>query len=202
MNKKTVKRLLCSCIGIVLIATGVPFFVKGNVGTDSVTVLYSALTNRVGLTIGRWTFIIGVIECVVVYFTDKKKLGFTTITYVLLSQFIIDFINGLIPLQTNIITGTIFALLGIILMSLGCVFTLCSNLGLSIYDAFCFSITDHFKLKYVYVRYVIDGIHLVLGLILGGKVGIGTILAFTIFGFTINILKKWLTKPINRFINK
>lgn len=87
-------------------------------------------------------------------------------------------------------------------MSIGCVFTLCSNVGLSIYDAFCFSITDHFNLKYIYVRYVIDGIHLITGIILGGKAGIGTILAFTIFGFVINILRKLLEKPILGFINK
>ena len=135
-------------------------------------------------------------ELFVAIVLDRKKVGYTTLFYIIIGQYIIDFSASLIPQQNTILMGAAFTAVGIISISLGSVFCLAANVGLSIYDAFCFSITDHFNIKYVIVRYTSDGIHLVLAFLLSEPLGVGTIMCFVTFGATVDILKKLLYKPI------
>lgn len=202
MKKSLVKRFIDATIGASLIAIGVGFFTRSGVGGDSVTLLYQALTNKFGLTVGKWSFIVGMFELLVPIILDRKKVGYTTIFYIIIGQYIMDFTTYLLPQQNTIIMGIVFTGIAILIISLGSVVCLASEMGLSIYDSFCFSISDHFKIKYVAVRYAADGLHLLLAFIFGELLGIGTIMCFLAFGITVDTIKKLIYEKLYNFLRK
>ena len=202
MKKTLVKRVIGATIGASLIAIGVGFFTRSGIGGDSVSLLYQALTNKFGLSVGKWSFIIGMFELLVPIIFDRKKVGYTTLFYIIIGQYIIDFATYLLPQQNTILMGVVYTTIAIIIISLGSVICLASDMGLSIYDAFCFSITDHFKIKYVIVRYVADGLHLLLAFIFGELFGLGTIICFVTFGFTVDIIKKLIYDKLHAYLRR
>ena len=202
MNKIFIKRLLSATLGASFIAVGIGFMSNGMIGSDSLTIFCEALTDKIGLTVGRWVFIVGIVMVIVPLVLDRKKIGYTTVFYILIGQFIVDGTMAILPVQDNLFMGTVYVLISIVIISLGTIFCLSGDLGLSYYDAFGWSITDHFKLKYVIVRYSIDGFFLIVGLLMGGRVGIGTVMCFVLFAPVVNLFKKTLYEPIRKIVHK
>ena len=200
MKKNITKRIICSILGVTIIAISIPFFVQANIGADCVTLLYDALVNKTGLSLGRWTFIFSVAYLIVVFILNKKRVGIATVFYVIFSQFIIDFVVSVLPKQTTVISGILLTLVGIVICSTGTILCISGDMGCSIYDAFVFSIDDRAPLKYVYIRYLSDGIHLLIGILLGGKFGIGTIICLVAFGPVVDFLKKLLYERIKKVL--
>lgn len=201
MKHKLVYRLLFSILGVSFICIGIALFSQSGINGDCLTVLYIALTNKFGLTIGRWTFIVGMVELIIPLIFDRKKIGFTTLFFAVIGQYIVDFFISIIPSQTKIIYGVLYILIATVIISIGSIFCLAARVGLTLFDAFCFSISDHFKIKYTYVRYGVDAFHLILALILGGSIGIGTIICLLISGITIDIIKKMIYEPLVNILN-
>ena len=202
MKKTLVKRVIGATIGASLIAFGVGFFTRSGLGGDSVTFLYQALTNKFGLSVGKWSFIVGMFELLVPIILDRKKVGYTTLFYIIIGQYIMDFAAYLLPQQNTLFMGIVFTVIAIIIISLGSVVCLASDMGLSIYDAFCFSISDHFKIKYVVVRYAADGLHLLLAFIFGELFGLGTIMCFLTFGITVDTIKKLIYDKLHAYLRR
>lgn len=199
-RKSFIRRIICTLIGAILIMLGVSFFVRSEIGCDSVNIFHDALSKKTNLTVGFWTFVSGCVFILTALILEKKNIGFTTILYVLICQPIIDGFDLLLPDCVNLAMSLVYVLLGVFVASLGAVMCLCANFGMSIYEAFCFSIANHFKWKYVYVRYSVDAIFIIAGYLLGGTVGLGTIITLLTFGITIDVLKKLLEKKICKFI--
>jgi len=200
LTKSTKKRMIIATIGAIIIAFGVGMLIASDLGADSINVLYDALHKKFGLTIGRWTFIGGSIMLVFTLITNKKRIGYTTVIFVLISQFCIDFVNTNINPNT-FMSKLIIAIIGLLVTGVGCGISLDAGLGLSIYDAFTYCVNDIVKGKYTIVRYAIDGTLLLIGWLLGGTVGIGTIMCLVYFGPAIPLFANLLKQPIEKFLN-
>lgn len=202
MNKNIVKRIICATLGAISISIGIAFMTNANIGADPATLLYDTLAENVGLTVGRWVFILGLVMLIVPLIFDRKKIGYTTVFYVLICQYIIDFFIMILPKQDTLLMGIVYVVIGIILVSIGTTLCLAGEVGLTVYDSFCFSISDHFNINYPIVRYATDAIHLVAALLFKGKVQIGTIICLVGFAFSVNLIKKVLYEPVRKVIIK
>ena len=200
-KEKLAKKIVITFFGAVMIMLGVSLFVRSDIGCDSVNIFLDGLVKKTNLTMGFWTFISGCFFILTALILDKKNVGITTIMYVLICQPIIDGFDLLLPDCTSLFMSLVYVLLGVFVASLGAVLCICAGLGLSIYEAFCCSITNHFKLKYLYVRLSIDAFFVIAGYLLGGSVGLGTIIALFLFGPLIDTIRKLIEEKVINYIN-
>lgn len=191
--KKTIERYLLASLGMACISAGVAFIAETRIGADSITLLFQALFNNFGLTIGTWSTIIGIVCLTVTLFCDRRKIGYSTFFYVIVGQYIIDGVMYLLPTPNCLFIDVIYALIGILIVSIGSALGVGTRLGLSYFDGFCFSVTDRFHLNYVVFRYVVEGSVIVACILLHTYPNIGTIVYLVAFAPCVNFFIK-LTK--------
>jgi len=201
IHKKMIKRALVAIIGVCTIAFGLAFIIDSGTGSDSVNVFYDGLTRTFGLTHGTWTTIFCVVMIIATFFLNKKRIGFSTIAYLCFAQFIIDPTMAWFNTPSSFVLKIITLLFGMLVTSVGCGLCITSDMGLCVFDAFTFSIPDRFKLDFVKTRWVIEIIFVILGILFGGKIGIGTVICTIGFGPAIKFAGNCLKKPVDKFVN-
>ena len=116
--------------GVIIMSLGITLTIKGNaVGTSPWDVFHIGLFKQLGLTIGTWSILTGLlIICTTsLYLKSIPKLA--TLLNMLLVGIFIDIFNWLFP-DTDVLLGqvTYFAT-GFIVMSVGCGLYIAASLG-------------------------------------------------------------------------
>jgi len=186
-------------IGMMIMALGVAMTIKGQrLGIGPWDVLHVGLYNNLGLSIGSWNIITGllIILIVSIFAREFPKLG-TWINIVVIGLFI-DLFNWLLPEFTTLFGQTIILVIGIIVMGFGAGIYVSPNLGAGPRDSLMLLIVDKFNFRIKYVRTIIEVLVAVLGWALGGPVGIGTVVIALLIGqiihFALPLSQKVLLK--------
>ena len=189
-----IKQVLVALLGNTILGFGVGMTTLAKLGADPVVSFSQAACIKLGITMGQMTTITNIVLLIVVFIVKKKNIGLATLFVVLLNQYPIDFIVGLIAYVDSLWINIGWVLLGILCTSVGCTIIMASDLGLGIYDAFVYGIADKFNKSFLVVRYTVDSIFFVLTIILGGYIGIGTILCYALLGKVINTIRPIMIK--------
>ena len=189
-----IKQVLVALLGNTILGFGVGMTTIARLGADPVVSFSQAACIKLGITMGQMTTITNVVLLIIVFIVKKKNIGLATLFVVLLNQYPIDFIVNLIPYVDSLWINILWVLAGILCVSIGCTIIMASDLGLGIYDAFVYGIADRFNKSFLFVRYTADSIFFVLTIILGGYIGIGTILCYVLLGKTINTIRPTMIK--------
>ena len=192
-----IKQVIVALLGNCVLGAGLAMCAQTLLGSDPCVSFSQAASIKLGITLGQMITITNVVLLVVIFILKKENLGIATLIVVFLNQYPIDFFTSLITYTDNLFINILWILAGIVLIGVGCNLLIASNLGMGIYDAFIYSIVSKVNKSYVFCRYIIDGVFLLLTILLKGYIGIGTVLSYLLTG---NLLK--LTKPfIDRIIN-
>ena len=188
-----ITRLLKLLLGLLLYAIGIALSLKANIGYSPWDVFHAGLASVTGLSIGLASILTGLVIVIVVLIL-KEKLGAGTILNMVIVGVCLDIILWLniIPLATNIILGTVMLILGLFIIALGTYFYMSSALGAGPRDSMMVAITRKTKLPVGVCRAIIELIAMVIGWLLGGMVGIGTIISVLSIGFCIQLTFKLL----------
>lgn len=197
---KKIERFLLASLGMTLINVGVAFVALARIGEDSLTLLMQAFYNNFGRTLGTWSTIFGIVAVAIALFCDRKKIGYSTLFYVITSQYVIDGVMYLLPSSSSYLMDAVYCISGIITITLGSAFGVSARLGLSYYDALCFSVTERFKFKYLYFRYTLEACFIIVSLFLHTYPGIGTIIYFVVLGPCVTFTLKKIKGPIRRHL--
>ena len=76
-----------------------------------------------------------------------------------------------------------------------------ANLGVAPHDEIPFLIVEFTKVQYRWVRITLDVSYIVIGFLMGGVFGLGTIVATMCIGPSIQYFLPKVEKPIEKFIN-
>lgn len=194
--KMKIKQIIVALIGNCVLGAGVAMGSQALLGTDPSVSFSQAAAPIVGVTIGQMITITNITLLAITFFVKRKNIGLSTLIVVLLNQYPVDFVTGLITHSDSLVINVLWILAGIIFVAIGCDILIASNLGMGIYDAFVFGIADRLNKKFVIVRYAIDSIFLLLTIILHGYIGIGTILPYILTGPIIAYTKPIIEKMI------
>lgn len=194
MNKHFIYRSSFFLAGMIVLSLGIAMTIKGQaLGIGPWDVLHVGLYRKFGLTIGTWNIITGllIILFVGIYSHELPKMG-TWLNLVTIGLFI-DFFNWLLPEVTSSVGHVIVLAIGTIVIGFGAGLYMSPNLGAGPRDSLMLILVDKFKFKIKNVRTVIEVIVAVIGWMLGGPVGIGTVLIALLIGQIIHI-----TFPLNQ----
>ncbi|MEK4630034.1 MAG: YitT family protein [Solibacillus sp.] len=171
--------------GLIVMSLGVTMTIKGNiVGTSPWDVLHIGLFKQFGLTIGTWSILMGLfIICVTsIYLKRWPKLA-TWLNMLLIGTFI-DIFNWLLPNATIFFWEIAYFIAGFFVMSIGCGLYIAASLGAGPRDTVMMIIASKgYSVKTG--RMVMEVVAGITGWILGGPVGLGTILLALGTGYVI-----------------
>lgn len=175
--------------GFIFCASSTIFMLNSNLGLSPWDVFHQGLSRITGITIGQANIIIGVLF-VIVGMCFGQKLGIGTILNMLLIGQFIDLIMylNIIPVAYNMITGIIMMIIGMLLMGYGCYLYISCGLGCGPRDGVMLVLNELLKKPIKYIRAGMEILVLILGIILGGTVGLGTIISTVFLGYSIQLV--------------
>ena len=190
----TFKRLMLVLVGVMLVGLGIAINLANHWGSDPATVFAHSLSlkfNSKGLsffTVGNVLILINLIVFTILTVTDKFKyynIGTFAGTFCIgiFSDIWFNIISATIVNFNSLTFKIIWMLFGALVLSTGIGLYVAGDMGASPIDLISVAISDHFKnLSYPIVRIVCDLIFAVLGWILGGVVGLSTIICMFLIG--------------------
>ena len=177
-------RLVKLVFGLFLFALGSFLTIQANIGLASWEAFSMGLAYLTDQTYGNILIISGFV-ILVIDVALKEKIGFGTILNTILIGTFVDLIQAvdLIPQMNNFFSGVLMLLLGQLSICIGSYFYIGASLGCGPRDALMVALGKRLpKVPIGIVRGVIEGTVLLIGWLLGAKVGIGTVIS--VFGIS------------------
>jgi len=226
MNKSInlIKRLILFFVGMSIIQFGVALFLKTNIGSDTFTVFTQGLASMLNktrlkdfflvklisgsaqVTPGLANMIILIILFIIILLTERSRINIGTLICVVGVGPIIDLgvkVVSYFPVEScNYLVKALLVLAGCFVIAIGFSIQAASNLGVAPNDIIPFIVQGRTKFEYRWIRIGLDAGYLIIGFILGGTVGIGTIIAMLSIGPFIQFCLPYGEKIVNLIVNE
>lgn len=182
---------------------GVTMIIKGeDVGVNAWDVLHIALYKTLGLTIGIWSIIVGllIIAFTSISYRRLPKIG-TWINLVMIGA-LIDFYYWLLPDAQSFAFQLVYFLLGILVLSFGTGMYISPNLGSGPRDSLMMWIVDKLGGSIKMARISMELIVALIGWVLGGPLGVGTIIIALFSGYIVQFALPYFQKLLLKCIGE
>ncbi|MBL8092293.1 MAG: hypothetical protein JNJ43_18310, partial [Anaerolineales bacterium] len=163
-------------IGFALYGVSIALTIRANLGTSTWSVFEVALANLTGLTIGTITILVAFVVLVLVLFF-KEKVGWGTLGNILSIGLWLDLFLLIIPsVKENLILQIIMLLAGIFTQGIASAVYIGVDAGAGPRDSLMLAIHRTTKLSLRLARASIELTVFIIGWLLGGPAGIGTLI--------------------------
>jgi uncharacterized membrane protein YczE len=189
MNKNKVFRYLGVLFGLVFVSIGASFFITANIGSEAITVFMQGIMLQTNSNYALAIIIANLVPVIVLFIIRRNDLlSFGSFAVILIGPLIdIWLASGFFVEPTDLIIQLMFLLVGILTSGLGLAVYIHANVGMSPFEALVVAISQKFKnVRFFLIKILFDSLFLVVGFILGGVVGIGTVISVLAFGPAIN----------------
>ena len=193
-------RIVFFLVGLLIMALGISIIAISNFGNGPWDAVNIGLSDRTGLSIGLCMNIVAVIQIIIGGIINKEFPNIATMVTSICLGLFIDFwmlFLGKIAVVGILMKFGVF-LLALPIISVGISIYLVSNLPNTPLDYFMLSIKSKLNLSLMASKITSESIGLVLGFILGGTIGFGTIIIIVSIGPMI----QYLQKPCNNIFDK
>ncbi|WP_301107242.1 YitT family protein [Sporosarcina sp.] len=174
--------------GMMIMSLGISLTIKGQrFGIGPWDVLHVGLFQNIGLTIGSWSILTGLLIVTVSSLALKEWPRWGTWLNMLVIGLFIDFFNWLLPDVTSLAAQGLCFIIGVLVMAYGVGIYVSPNLGAGPRDSLMLLIVDKLGWSLRTARTTIEAIVTLAGFLLGGPVGIGTLFVVLFIGQFIQI---------------
>lgn len=173
--------LVILVIGLWLFGTGEAMLVNATLGNAPWTVFAQGLSVRTGISIGVGTFATSVIV-LLLWIPLREKPGLGTIANAIVIATALQVMIDVLPTPTSIGWRLAQALVGIALVGLGSGLYLTTNLGPGPRDGLMTGLHERTGIAVAPIRLSIEVVVLAVGWLLGGTVGVATVLFAILIG--------------------
>lgn len=194
MNEHTEKSFLSTCIALFFAINftgiGVALFIQANLGSDTITVFIDGLKNIIHTSLGGASRIYNIAALLIALWLSRKDIGWCTIVYALTVGYFMDFYDAILT-PYSLSTSALWIRFVMILIGQLCfvatyVILILYRKGMNQLDAIAYGITNRCRISYQWIRTGLDAFLLVGGYVMGGVIGIGSILAMASTGILVN----------------
>ena len=172
--------------GLFIFGLGDSLLIQSNIGNAPWSVLAQGVSNRVDITMGWSTFAISTVV-LLLWIPLREKPGFGTLSNIAIIATAIQVGVTIFPSQSSYLIGIAYCLIGIALVGIGSTLYITCGLGPGPRDGLMTAIHNRSGTRIGRVRLGIEGTVLLAGWLLGGTVGLGTLLFATLIGQSIAV---------------
>lgn len=176
------KKIMIIIIGSIIAAYGITLAMYAGFGGATLAVLWQGISKTFHISVGMASLIVAVVMLVFVLFYDRSQIHIGTVLYQIVYSFCVDLFAKVHVYSTHMWINAILMLLGIILFAIGTGFYAAASLGRGSYEALTFSLAEKNGWQVKAVRTLLDAVMVIVGVLLGGKFGICTIVTILISG--------------------
>ncbi len=162
-------------LGVFLFGLGDAILISSSIGVSPWTVLAQGISNITNLSIGTSTFIIS-IAILILWIPLKQQPGIGTILNAIIIAAAIDLTLPYLPHPSSYPIQVFQAIIGILVTGLGSGTYLIANLGAGPRDGLMVGLQKKTNMPIAIVRTILEITAVTSGWILGGIVGLGTVL--------------------------
>ncbi|MCX6440684.1 MAG: hypothetical protein NTZ91_05215 [Actinobacteria bacterium] len=172
--------------GLFIFGIGDSLLIQGNIGNAPWSVLAQGVARRADITMGWSTLILSTVV-LLAWIPLREKPGFGTISNILVIAVAIQIGVSVIPLQHNYFVGIIYSLVGVGAVGIATSLYITCGLGPGPRDGLMTALHRRTGVRVGRVRFAIESSVVVLGALLGGNVGLGTLLFAGLIGQSIAV---------------
>ncbi len=186
---KCTARIINLVFGLFLYALGAAVTMKANLGYAPWDVFHQGIAQTIGMSIGRVSILAGLVICVLAILLGEK-FGIGTILNMLLIGLFLDWILQMdaLPRMENFFSGLLMMAAGLFIIALGSYFYINAGFGAGPRDSLMVAVKRKTGLAAGISRTVIEGSAVLIGWLLGGPLGLGTVIAAFGIGLCIQIV--------------
>ena len=184
----SLNRSLILTLGLVIFGIGDGLLIVSHLGNAPWSVLSQGISLRSGISIGWSTFLVSS-AVLLLWIPFKQKPGLGTLANIAVIALAIDLTVAWIHPPQNVLMRLLIVLLGIALVGAGSALYLTCGLGPGPRDGLMTAIHYASNISVARVRAGIETTVLLIGWLLGGRVGIGTLLFACAIGASVAL---WL----------
>lgn len=203
-GKITIKSVLAAVFGVLLVGIGVAFNNCAGFGNDSVGIVYDGIRTFGGMDqaqLGMASNVVNLSLLVLLFFIGRRYVSIGTFVYLLPYGFCVDagnFLYRLLAFSESTGIRVVFSVVGCTLLCLGVAVYITVDIGVDPFTGIVLVIRDALKKEYRYVKIGFDITLIVIGTVLGGKLGVVTVITAFAVGpmiqFFSGLLKKYWLK--------
>lgn len=197
---KKLYKLLIVLLGSFLTGAGVPVMLSSNLGADTLSCMIQGGVNHLGITFGTLSILFNVFLLIIVLVVDRSRIGVGSILSIVTIGVTVDAITPLFPDLSGLGLPLRFVLMlvGVVLIGIGVGSYAAADFGTAPLDALVLILTHKTKLPLGVVRMFFDVTMTVLGFLLGGPVGVGTVVTVLLLGPIMNLFFRVTEKILKR----
>lgn len=185
---KNIRIIIRLIAGFLIYGLAIVVMIHANIGLSPWDVFHQGISLKTGLSMGQISISVGIIIIVIDAFLGEG-IGWATIGNVLLIGTFLDMFEAMniIPYANNLFSGIIMMIIGIILAAIATVLYLKPAWGSGPRDGLMLAFNKLTSKPVGIIRMIIEISALTAGWLLGGSVGIGTIISAFGLGYAIQI---------------
>lgn len=207
MNLKTkglARKLVVSMTGLIICGIGVGIFLYSSLGVDPASVFELGIANVCHISYGTSAALINVVILVIVFVLDKSYINLSSLLAIFGIGYTADFMNRLLGLflkgELPVAVRLVMIFLGLMIMSTGIATYIRADLGVGAIDLVSEIISHKLHVSYRVVRVSVDVTFVAVGFVLGGAVGVGTVIAAFLTGPAVQFVRPYVYKVTDRFL--
>jgi uncharacterized membrane protein YczE len=183
LRERFFERLARCAAGLFCFGAGIACFVHSNLGVPPWDVLHQGISEKANIKMGTVIIIVGVV-LLLAWIPLRMKPGIGTIMNAIQIGLVENFMDDLLPHSQLIVARVAFLVAGMLFIAFGSGLYIGAELGSGPRDGLMLGLNKRFGISIRLARTTVEIVVLVVGLILGGSIGLGTF----VFAFGIGPL--------------
>ncbi len=180
------KRVFILFFGLAVFGLGDGLIIQSGLGNAPWSVLAQGISLKSGLSIGTSTLIVGSLV-LALWIPLRERPGFGTLSNITIISLFIEIATNIFPKQENLIPGLIFTLVGIAMVGIGSSLYITCGLGPGPRDGAMTGLHQRTGVRVGRVRLGLEVVVSIAGALLGGTLGLGTLLFALLIGQSVAI---------------
>lgn len=180
------KRVLILFFGLAIFGLGDGLIIQSGLGNAPWSVLAQGISLKSGLSIGTSTLIVGSLV-LALWIPLRERPGFGTLSNIIIISLFIEIATNIFPKQSDILPGVIFTLVGIAMVGIGSSLYITCGLGPGPRDGAMTGLHQRTGVRVGRVRLGLEVVVSIVGALLGGTLGLGTLLFALLIGQSVAI---------------
>lgn len=200
-------RVILLLVGLTIAHLGVTLFLLADLGSDPFNVMIQGLHRMVGIgSHGTVHMVICFVIILALLVIDKSYVRIGTFLCMLLGGPIIDvftlMLQGMVNSGSIMMVRIVAVVLGCGILAFGMTIVIKSEAGTGPNDLVAVVISEKTRWKFGAVRIAVDVAFALVGFLLGGTVGLGTIICLAVVGPVAQVFMPFSEKICGRFLKK
>ncbi len=201
MKKVSIPQILAALIGIFFVSVGVAFNNCAGWGNDSIGMVYDGIRVSFGMTaeqLGMASNVVNIVLAVFLFVVARRFVSVGTLVYLIPYGTFVSIGSFLYPVifaSDGFFVRILGSVAGTLLLCLGVAIYIVLDIGVDPFTGIVLWLTDITKKQYKYVKIVFDFTMILLGTIMGGKLGAVTFITAVAVGPSIQFiagrLRQW-----------